>query len=153
HPLTQAPIERGRRSLLEDLLVTALERALALAEVNDVVVLIGEDLKLDVARAVEILLEVDAILAERGLGFAARGVDCAVGPGGLAHDAHPAPAAPRGRLDQYRIADLARHVGGLGERTNRARGAGQDRHAGAAHEASRPRLVAHQLDVAHLRSD
>ena len=54
--------------------MTALNRALALAEVDDVAELIAEDLELDVARRLDVLLDVDVADAERGLGFALRGL-------------------------------------------------------------------------------
>ena len=47
-------IEGGRRGLLEHLLVAALERAVALAEVDAVAMGIEQDLDLDVARALEV---------------------------------------------------------------------------------------------------
>ena len=53
-----------------------------------------------------IFLEIDRIVAEGGLGLAARGRK-RVGELGLAaRDLHAAPAAARRRLDQHRIADL-----------------------------------------------
>ena len=63
---------RDRRRLLEQLLVPALNRALALAEVHHVAVVIAEDLELDVARRLEVLLDVDVADAERRLGLALR---------------------------------------------------------------------------------
>src|SRR5262249_34455374 len=45
--------ERGRRRLLEQLLVPALDRALALAEERDAPGAVGQDLGLDVARALD----------------------------------------------------------------------------------------------------
>ena len=53
--------------------MAALDRALALAEVHDVAVVVAEDLELDVARVLEILLDVDVAVAEGGLGLALRG--------------------------------------------------------------------------------
>src|SRR5207253_7431954 len=50
----------GRGGLLDDLLVAALQRALALAEVHDVAVAVAEDLHFDVARALDPLLDDDA---------------------------------------------------------------------------------------------
>ena len=50
-PLAQGGVDRGRRRLLEDLLVAALDRAVALAEVDARAVAIEQDLDLDVARA------------------------------------------------------------------------------------------------------
>src|SRR5689334_10028429 len=49
-------LDGGR--LLEQLLMPALDTALALAERDDVAMLIGEDLELDVARALDELLHV-----------------------------------------------------------------------------------------------
>ena len=48
--LAQLRRQRRRRRLLDQLLVPALDRALALAEVDDVAVLVAEDLELDVPR-------------------------------------------------------------------------------------------------------
>ena len=96
-----------RRRFLEDLLVAALERAVALAEVDRVALAVAEHLEFDVARVGEIFFHVDGVVAEGRAGFGRR----------LAHQAfelvfgldhlHPAPAAARCGLDQDRIADLA----------------------------------------------
>ena len=67
--------ERQRRRLFDELLVAALDRALALAEVHDVAVLVAEHLDLDVARRLDVLLEVDVADAERGFGLARRGLE------------------------------------------------------------------------------
>ncbi len=64
-----------RRALFEQLLVPALDRALALAEMDDGAVVIAEDLELDVARALDVLLDVDVADAERRLGLALRGLE------------------------------------------------------------------------------
>ena len=84
-----------------------LDRALALAEVHDVAVVIAEDLELDVARVLEILLDVDVAVAERRFGFALRGAQqrCRSSPDD-ADDAHAAAAAAGHRLDDHRIADV-----------------------------------------------
>ena len=72
----------GARRLLHDLLVAALERALALAERPDPAVVVGEDLELDVPRALDELLEVDVGVLEARLGFP-RGAPEGVGDLGL----------------------------------------------------------------------
>ena len=66
-----ADLERqGRRGrFLDELLMAALERAIAVPAVDDVAVRIGEDLDLDVPRAIDELLEVDAGVLEGGLGL------------------------------------------------------------------------------------
>ena len=66
----RAQRDARRRRLLDDLLVAALHRAVALEEVHRVLVLVGEHLDLDVARIVEELLHVDRRIAERRLRFA-----------------------------------------------------------------------------------
>src|SRR6185312_4280074 len=57
-------VERGRGRLFQHLLVAALQRAVTLAEMDDVALTVGEDLHLDVARAIEIALEEDRGVAE-----------------------------------------------------------------------------------------
>jgi hypothetical protein len=64
-----------RRRLLDQLLVAALQRAVALAEVDRGAVEVGEHLDLDVARAFEVALEVALAPAERGLGLALGGLE------------------------------------------------------------------------------
>ena len=58
-------VDRDGRRLLEDLLVAALHRALALAEVRDGAVLVAEDLDLDVAARGDVALEQQRVVAER----------------------------------------------------------------------------------------
>ena len=68
-------VERGRRRLLDDLLVAALDRALALPQVHDVAVRVAEDLDLDVARPLDVALEQQRVVAERDSRLAARALD------------------------------------------------------------------------------
>ena len=65
--------DERRRALLDQLLVAALDRALALAEVHDVAVRVGQHLDLDVARLLDVALDVDGGVAERGARLRARG--------------------------------------------------------------------------------
>jgi hypothetical protein len=66
-------VDGGRGRLLDDLLVAALDRALALEEVDRVAVAVGEDLDLDVARRLEVVLEEDRAVAESRRCFTTRG--------------------------------------------------------------------------------
>lgn len=59
----------GRREL-DDLLVAVLERAVALAEVDDVAVLVAQHLYFDVLGLNQVLLDEDILIAERLLGLA-----------------------------------------------------------------------------------
>ena len=64
-PRAEGVIDGRRRRLLEHLLVAALDRAVALAEVDAVPVGIEEDLDLDVAAALDQPLEDQPVVAER----------------------------------------------------------------------------------------
>ena len=90
----QALLERGGGRLLEHLLVPALHRAVALAEGDDVPVRVGEELDLDVARALEVALAVERPVPERARGLALGRGERLVEVRRVAHDAH-APRRPR----------------------------------------------------------
>ncbi len=63
----------GAVSLFPHLLVAALQRAVAGAEVNGIALAIAQHLHLDVARLAEVLFHVDRLVAEGGLGLGAGG--------------------------------------------------------------------------------
>ncbi len=67
-------VEERRGRLLDHFLVAALDRAFALAEIDDIAVLVAEHLDFDVAGIDDEFLDEDAIVAERrqGLGLGAR---------------------------------------------------------------------------------
>src|SRR5687768_10251315 len=67
--------QRRRRRLFEQLLVTPLNRALTLPKVDDSTVMIAEHLNFDVARILEIFLDIHVGHTERRFGFALRGLD------------------------------------------------------------------------------
>ena len=69
-PRPQLRVDRRRRRLLDQLLVAALERAVALAEVDHVAVLVGQHLDLDVARVGQVALQVHGRVAEELLALA-----------------------------------------------------------------------------------
>ena len=143
----QARRDARRGRLLDDLLVAALHRAVALAQPHRVLVLVGEHLDLDVPRRRQEFLHVDGRVAERRLRLAARqrhrGQERRLG----VHDAHAAPAAAAGRLDDHRVADRARDLDDLLRIVGqRALGSGHARHAGLHHRGLRAHLVAHQPD-------
>ena len=140
---------RDRRALLEQLLVAPLDRALALAEVDDGAVMIAEDLELDVARVLDVLLDVDVADAEGRFRLALRGLERLAQLLHVADDAHAAPAAAGHRLDDHRQAEVLGDLRRLLLAVDRAVAAGQDRHARLLHGAARARLVAEQAD--HVR--
>src|SRR6476619_2155415 len=94
HARAELGVERGGGRLLEHLLVTALHRALALAERDDRALRVAEKLDLDVSRALDVALAEDALVAEGRLRLSLRGRQGLVELGRVAHDAHAAAAAP-----------------------------------------------------------
>ena len=141
HLHAERRVERGRRRLLEHLLVAALDRALPLAERDDVAVRIREQLDLDVTRPLDVALGEDRAVPERRLGLAARRRPGLLELGGTPDDAHPAAAAARRRLDDDREAELL-GLAGL-----------DDRHAGLTRDLLRAELVARGLERLRRRPD
>ena len=152
-PEPGAGVDHRRRRLLEHLLVPALQRAVALAEVHGAAPAVAEDLHLDVPRLAEVLLEVDLVVAERGLGLGARGREGGLHVGGGAGELHAAAAAAGGRLDDHRVAELPGDLPRLVERRHRAVRAGHAGDAELAHRLLGGDLVAHQPDVLGGRAD
>src|SRR4051812_6111482 len=153
HPAAHLLAERRRRRLLDQLLMAALDRALALAEMDDRSEVIAEDLELDVARRFDVFLDVHVGDAERRLGLALRGLDRVRQFARGADNAHAAAAAAGGRLDDHREADLFRQLERLLLVLDRAVAAGQDRDAGLLHHPPGAGLVAHQADRLWIRAD
>ena len=63
---------------------------------------IAHDLDLDVMAVLDVRLDEDATIAERGLGLACRRLDGRGELGFVAHDAHPPAATACGRLHEHR---------------------------------------------------
>ena len=147
-----AGVEQRRRRLLDDLLVAALQAALALAEMDHVAVRVGEHLHLDVAgRSTKrsrnsVSSPKDAAASRRAL----RAPRSSVGP---LDDAHALAAAAGGRLDEQRVADLVGGRDEVGVGHARAGDAGHDRHAGGGDGLLGADLVAHHLDGVRRRPD
>ena len=98
---------RSRR-LLEHLLVSPLYGAVPLAECDDVSMGVGEELHLDVARALEVTLAVERPVAEGACRLAPGRRERVLELGGRTNDPHPSPSASRRRLDEQRKSDLLR---------------------------------------------
>ena len=87
-----------------------LDGAVALADRDDGAVRVGKELHLDVPGSLEVALAVERAVAERALRLALRRLERVVELRRRADDAHPAPAAACGRLDEQREADLLRRA-------------------------------------------
>ena len=105
--VARGDVERGRGAFLQHLLVAALQRAVALAEMDGVAAAVAQHLDLDVARALQIFFQIDRVVAERGLGLGAGGGERGRKLVLEMRDLHAAAAAAGGRLHQHRKADLA----------------------------------------------
>src|SRR5690606_4148359 len=99
HSRAELGRECGRGRLLDQLLVPPLDRAVALAEVHHPPVLVAQDLELDVARPGEVLLDVDAFVAEGRSRLVPGEPELADEVALLARDPHPLSAPARRRLD------------------------------------------------------
>ena len=126
HARPQLGPDRRRRRLLQQLLVAALQRALALAEVHAAAVRVAQHLHLDVPRRADVALEVHRRVAERRLRGLRRRRQRRLERLVVLHDLHADAAAARRRLDDQRVAELgrgrARRVGVRDARAARRRG-------------------------------
>ena len=152
HLLAAVRAQRRRRRLLDQLLVPPLDRALALAERQHAPLSVGEHLDLDVTRRRDGLLEVEAAVAEGGLGLQRRGRERCIQVAPLADEPHPLAAAARRRLEQHRIAGLLRGIARLVQRRRPLR-ARDDRDVRRAHLRLRLDLVAHARHHLGARAD
>ena len=143
----------GDGRLLDDLLVAALDRAFALAEIDHVAVLVAEHLDLDVARIGDELLDEDPVVAEGGCGFR---LGAGEALGDLARgigDAHALAAAAGGGLDHHRIADLVGDGHRLLRPLDHPEIARDGRNLGGGRGLLRLDLVAHGGDGARIGAD
>ncbi len=153
HATAQRRPDRGRGGFLDQLLVAPLQRAVALAEMEDAAVRVGEDLDLDVARVVDRALEQQARVAERGLRFGSGGRERGSERAFVRDAAHAAPAAARRGLDHHRIADAACRFAQRRHRLIGAVVAGNDGNADSGHALARLRLVGHRAHRRGRRAD
>ena len=153
HAFAQIGIDGRRGRLLDHLLVAALDRAVALAEMDDVAVRVGEDLDLDVAGIDHGLLEDQLARAEGVLGLGARRADGVQQIGVALDQPHAAPTAAGRRLHHHRQADLARFLLQAGVALVGALVSGHARHAGIDHATLGGGLVAHGGDGGRRRAD
>ena len=100
--------QRRRWRLLDHFLVAPLNRTLALEEVDDVAVVIGEDLELDVARLLDEPLDIQRAVAEGGRRFAPGLRDRARKRRRVANHLHPDSSAAFRWLQQQGEPDASR---------------------------------------------
>ncbi len=146
-------VEQRARCLLDDLLMAALDRALALAQMDDVPLAIAQNLDLDMPRLGDEFLEEHPIVAEGRAGFASRALECLAQVALAERDAHALAAAARGRLDHHREADRLRNARRQLRLPDRFGVSRDDADPGLLREPLGFDLVAHQPDRAGRRAD
>ena len=120
-------IVEGRAGcFLHDLLVAPLHGAVALTDMHAVTVGIDDDLDLDVAGALQPLLEVQRVITEGGASLGAADRERLLQLAWRAHHAHALAAAARRGLDEQRVADALRLGEGMRVVAQHAVRAGHD---------------------------
>src|SRR5690606_14912913 len=108
HGLARRLVQEWRWRFLDDLLVAALDRTFAFAQIDHVAVQIAQHLDLDMARLGDEFLDKDAVVAEGRLRLVARQLEAFASFLVVPGDAHALAAAASRSLDHHRIADLLR---------------------------------------------
>src|SRR5262245_3093083 len=146
----RAGVERRRGAFLPDLLVSALQGAVALAKMNGISLAVAKHLDFDMAGPFEIFFDITGVISECGFSFGARGGKRRRQLAGADDHLHAAASATCRGLDEYRVANLAGNLGRFlvsGHTTIRAR---HDRNTELPRRAFSLDLVAHQADVLGL---
>ena len=153
HGLAGGVADEGRRRFLDHFLVAALDRALALPQVDAVAVRVAQHLDLDVARLLDELLDEDAVVAEAVAGLVAAGGVPLEGLLVVVRDPQPLAAAAGRGLDHHRVADLLRDLDRILGALDRGVVAGDGVDLRGAGELLGGDLVAHRRDRRVLRAD
>src|SRR6476620_2303956 len=142
--IAKASFKRRTWSDLDQLLVAALHRAVALPQMTNAAGTVADHLNLDVTGGGKQLLDVDIPVAERLLGFEAAALESSIDFVRAMHFAHAAPAAARDGLQHHRTVPACEGARLLqGGWLARAR---HDRHADAFGEPARADLVSEQIE-------
>src|SRR6266540_155298 len=153
-PPAQLRVDGGCGRLLDQLLVAPLHRAVSLEQVDDVVVLVGEHLDLDVARVGQVALHVDGRVREELLALARRALERLLELVLGLRDAEALAPAPARSLDGDRVADRLRdHPARVVHGLDRIGRSGHDRHPGRGHYLTGTRFRSHRVDRTGRRAD
>ena len=133
-------------------MVFALHGAVALAQTDDVALLVGDDLHFDVFDVGEVFFEIDFAVAEGALRLGGGGLHSRFEVLFFPDDADAAPAAARRRLDDDGVADLGGKFFGRGDVGDLVE-AGHDGHARGFHGAAGLVFIAHAGDDRPVRAD
>ncbi|MNQ74836.1 hypothetical protein D3C85_896050 [compost metagenome] len=153
HGLTQLRRHQRAGRFLDHLLVAALHRTVAFAQIDDMAVLVAEHLDFHMARLDHRPFEDQFAGAEGVLRFRTGGADLRQQFRPIMHQAHATTTAAGAGLDHQRVADaLGLTAQGLVVLLDTFV-AGDAGHAGLEHGDLRQTLAAHQLDGCNCRAD
>ena len=107
HRVAGFGIQKGTGGLFNDLLIAALDRAFALAQVDDITLLVGEHLDFDVTGRDDKLLDENTVIAKAGLRFVLRSTKAFTNRRIVLGHAHPFAATASAGLKHDRIAQIA----------------------------------------------
>src|SRR6266403_2825676 len=153
HGRTGLGVEKRARRLLDYLLVAALDRAFALAEMDDVAADIAEDLDLDVPRLLDVFLDKDPVVSKARLGLTRGRAEAVASLVIVRGDPHSLAAATGGRFDHHRIADVAGNRDGSLWVRDDVEVTGDARHPRGVRQLLRGNLVAHRRNRLGPRPD
>jgi hypothetical protein len=153
HALAHVLWKARRRCFLDHLLMAALDRAIALEEIDAIAVAVGEHLDFDVARMLEIFLDEHAIVAERRSRFPFGAGELRSKFAWARRHFHALAAAAGGGFDQNGIADAFRLALEKIGRLILAVIAGHERNAGFFHQRLGFGLAAHGANGGSWRAD
>jgi hypothetical protein len=129
-----------------------LQGTVALEQMNQMAVLVAEELHLDVARSLDVLLQ-EYIRDPKGrIGFPACLLHCFVEVLGREGDAHAAAAAAHGGLDDYGIAEFSGQRPGRGPGADWGVATRQNGNAGLLADFSGSELISQLLEDLHSGS-
>lgn len=131
---------------LDDLLMSALDGAVTLVQVDDVAVVVSEELDLNVLGLVEEALDENGAVAEGGLGLGGGAVKGLLERLLLADDTHTAATATVGGLDDDGEAVFVSELLDVLELLDGALGTGDDRDAGLDGKGPGRDLVSERVD-------
>ncbi len=106
-------IEKGRRGLLDDFLMAALQGAFTLAQIHRVAKAVRQHLDLDVAGFLDIFLDEHAIVAKAGAGLVGGAFETIEALSVVPGQAHALAATAGTGFDHHRIADSTGYFDGL----------------------------------------
>ena len=129
HPHPFFRTDNRGRSFFEHFLVAALERTIALTQMDRIAIAIAKNLELDMARIAEILFQIDRRIAECGFRFRSRLQHLGFEFAFRIDDLHAPSATARSGFDDDGIAYILGDLLRFANIFNRAFGARNQRHA------------------------